>query len=680
MSELISNNMIKITDRLLCYIDYYDENGVKMSSESGASEQRIKIIFDRCESERTESYDSEYSFGESDKTYYSSNEESGHYITDKIYDFTGDVLTNYLIRKIDLKFPKLKLDIIGNGKLKVNKEFFIKAMSNFSSISVDVGVGNDNVLHLPNGEYRIKNFSINGGTIYLPTLFDLRCSGSISFTNVKLYKRDNNATVTLIAKNIDLDSLTMFEDIRWNIDNTPTKDINVYRSSYINIKNIYLNLEKYNDKVFSKKEFNDPLFIITSSNNVSMYNVKIFEGINHKIFKFKGCNKLSLVDFYRKSKSINNYTIGIETTNEVDISGFTNICDHKSEAYAIYYSPEESSFLKNFSINRFNVSNCGFVNLSGCILNSFKAFDGETTRSTFIESKNNNILELSISDCRLDFDGDFNLYGNTLDLRNLKMYHNNKSYYGSFVFEATTGIKMSGCTILNDDRDIDFRIKDECFLDILSSDVSGNNLHIYRPSLENEIAEAMEETFRKSKRKVKINGTTFSLFGDFKIDSEIEDTKISNSKIVNANGITISDTMLSFENVVMDSEHKPIPIEINSCKFGIFSLYTNEVPTSNSITVRNSSGNIEYSCNDITEEVDSSTLNLVLESCRLGFIANSKSVPIKIKLVSNGSKSSCVYGYKNVKVIPDISSMDRTIFTSVSEFGIVPDKVAYGNL
>ena len=45
MSEkLISNNMLKITERLLCYIDYYDDNGIKLSSESEAYEQRIKII------------------------------------------------------------------------------------------------------------------------------------------------------------------------------------------------------------------------------------------------------------------------------------------------------------------------------------------------------------------------------------------------------------------------------------------------------------------------------------------------------------------------------------------------------------------------------------------------------------------------------------------------------------
>lgn len=681
MSEkLVSNNMIKITERLLCYIDYYDDNGIKMSSESGAYEQRIKIIFDKCESERTEQYTSTENYGESEKTYYSSNEENDHYISEAIYDLYGDVVTKYLLDKINLKFTKLKLDIVGNSKIKINKEFLIKAISNFNYISIDIGSNTENVIYFPNGEFRFKSFEFNGGTVYLPELFDIRCTKNIIFTNCKINKREDKSKVVFISKAINIDNLVMFDKIDWRIDNTPTKDVNEYRNSYIDIRNIYLNLDKYNNEVFSKSKFSDPLFIITSSNNVSLYNTTVLEGSNFKIFEFKGCNSLNIVNFYRKTKSIKNYTIGIEGTNTTDISEFNLVCENESKDYAIVYSPKDSDFFKNISITDFRVSNCGFININGCILNSFRLSNGVLTKSLFIDSKNSNILEISISDCKIDLNKDYYLYGNTIDLRNSSLFHNNKSYYGNLSIEATTGIKIMNSNILCDNKDIEFKVLDECSLDISNSNISGNNLSIYKPVLENELAEAMEEAFRSSKRNVKISGSTISIFGDFKLYNEIDKFKIVDSKFLNANSISILKTFLSFENVTIDSEHKAIPIEIDSCKFGLFSLYTNEVPQNNTITIKNSSGNVEYVCNDITNEVDSSILNLNLESCRIGFISNSKNVPIKIKVNSNNSRSSCIYGYSNVKVVPDITSIDRNIFTSVDKYEVITDKVSYGNV
>lgn len=681
MSEkLVSNNMLKITERLLCYIDYYDDNGIKLSSESGAYEQRIKIIFDRCESERTELYSSTDNYGESDKSHYSANEEDDHYISDKIYDFYGDVVTKYLIDRMNLKLTKLKLDILGSSKIKINKEFFIKAVSNFNYVSINIGNNSENLLYLPNGEFRIKSFEFNGGTLYLPESFDIRCAKNISLSNAKIKKSDNEAKIALIAKSVNIDNILITDKILWRIDNTPTKDLNEYKNSYIDIRNIHLDLEKYNNELFSKSKYSEPLFVVTSSNSVALYDVNVLEGSNFKIFKFKGCNKLNIINLYRSTKSIKNYTVGIEGINDVNISGFNLNCENESKDYAIIYSPEDTDFFRNFSIIDFNVSNCGFINLNGSILNSFRISEGTVTHSTFIDSKNTNILDLSISDCKLDINKDYYLYGNTIDFRNNSIYHNDKSYYGSLTVEATTGIKINNSTILCDDRDIEFKLEDECILDIINSNISGNNLSIYKPKLENELTEAMEEVFKTSKRKVKILGSTISIFGDFKVYNEIEDFKIVNSKFLNANSISVLNTILSFENVTLDSEHKPIPINIESCKLGIFSLYTNEVPKNNSITIKNSSGNIEYVCNDITNEVDSSILNLNLESSRIGFISNSKNVPIKIKLNSNNSQGSCVFGYNNTKVIPDITSIDRNIFASVQNYETVFDKVSYGNV
>ena len=665
-----NNEYMHFSESYSVISDYYSEDGTLLENPTNAYIQKIRVIYDIISISNVDnSKRSSMLLTATDQTKFS-----------KVLETVDVNDVSKLIEKvIKAKINKVDLQFHGpSDSIVVTSGLVLKMFNFFKEINIDIGNLEYNKIELPNGEFKVVSFSITGGTTILPQKFIMETKKSLNISDSTLICEEiDNPHIQLVGKNVYLNELSFTQPVKMVLGSPKQNNVDSFKETSIRLMNLNFNLEGFDgrDTTTSNGVFETPIVAIESNANTEVFDSVMTGGDFRKFIRVSGVKDLFVSGLKRISKSINTYSLGLDSIRSTKISNVELYGEvlSKLEPNFIAFNSSSVTVTDTININKVYLHNCGLVSLDGLGFKEFLVYDCTFDGKTFITSKNNNVSKVSFRNANIILDSEFSIEGNSIEFIDSYI----KSDKNDIKILSKENIKIFNSRIICDKNDILMKLEDNCSVFIKNSDIYAKNYIVDKTEKDDSpLVNIVEST---SVKRVKIDTTNLKLSGKFSVvgaDNQI----YSDIRFSNVSEINISDTTLSSKLFVLDVD-KPVPINFSKIIFKntVFASVTS--PSRIPISILDSSGDLFLS---IKDSYNDDRTNCVIDfNCvrsKLGCTFNSDLLSVKAKISSSECQGSCFFGGENVTVVPEIKSKDINDFERVSTFTKKHGVVNYGNV
>lgn len=661
--RFVNNEYMHFIEQYTIVSDYYSKDGNLLETSTEANTQNISVSYDIIMVTHTDKSESSMLETQPSITKYSK------VITTKHVDEISSIIENMISSKltnINIEVDSQSSDIVLSDRL------LLKLFNYFNYVNIDNGKFESSKIILPDGDFSLNGFSISGGTMMFPDKFIIHTKDTleISSANIKC-EVSSNPTIQVVGKYVYLDQLNFTQPVKI-ITGIPYQDnSDEFADTQINLSKLYFDLNGFDDDSVSK----DPLISVESNNHTDISDVNLIGGSYKNFIKFSGVKDVVITGINRLSKTINAYSIGLDSVRSIKVSDAIIRGDLVSENKVNFmeFDTTTTSILDTVDLRNLNLLNCGLASLDSLRIKSFIVHNCSFEGKQFLSTSNNFITKVSIVDSRLDISEESLFEGESIDFSNtiLISEKSNVTIYGK------NSINISNSKINCENNDLTFKLEGSCNTSIKNSDILAKDFVIGKTDQDpSPFVQLMDLAAIK---KLKIANTNLKLGGKFDI-SGVDNQKYDGVKFTNAVSITVADATSLYAQLIALNVDKIIPIKFSSVKFKRVYIASESSPSKIPLDIYDSSGELYFIVKDLnTEKRNSCDIDVYSINSKIGLNIGSDSFTVRAKIKTSNSLGSCFFGGNNVTVIPELKSTDIDSFKRVEIPMKKFDAVCYGN-
>lgn len=663
--KFINNEFVHYVEKYIIVSDYYSKENDLLESSIDAYTQNIKIAYDIMMVSNSDKSETSMLSTPIDITKHSKIETTNN----------ADDISTIVEKLINSKHTQVNISVDSQStKIILYDKMILKLFNYFNIVNINLGNFEEPTIILPDGDFKLFGFKISGGTILFPNNFNISVTSNleISSANIKC-EITNNPSIQVVGKTVYLDQLSFTQPVKI-ITGVPYQD----NSDEFAKTEIYLNRLNFNLNGFdeSKDVSNDPLITVGSNNYTEVTDVSLNGGSFAKFIKFSGVKSVVVNNFKRVSKSINAYSIGLDSVRSlrvVEARVLGEIIQTKN-ANLLSFDTTKTTILDTIELNSVTLINCGLASLDSLNIKLFTVMNCLFEGNTFLTTLNNNIGKIVISNSRLDIDKGSVFEGGTIEFIDSVIISEKED----LMLHGKDSLVISNNKITCGNNNLTIKLENSCNTVIKNSDILSKNFVVRKveddPSLFSQIVELA------SVKRIKFLNTNLKLGGEFNI-SGVDNQIYDGIKFTNASAINISDASLMTVQLFALDVDKIIPIKFKSDKFKNGYFISNSSPTRIPIDFDDCDGDLYFIVKDMnTENRSSCDINILSVNSKIGVNIGSDNFSVRAKVKSSNSLGSCFFGGNNVIVVPEIQSDDSNAFERVSAFTKKYKCVCYGNV
>ena len=663
--KFVNNEYVHYVEKYTIVSDYYSKDNDLLESPTDAYTQNIKIAYDVVSisnADKSETSMLETTVG---TTKYSVIKTTTN--VDDISSIVEELVTSKLTR------VNIFVDSQSN-EIVISDRLVLKLFNYFNIVNIDLGDFEEPKLILPDGDFKLYGFNISGGTILFPDSFIMSVTSKleISSANVKCEVSDK-PTIQVVGKTVYLDQLSFTQPVKLITGIPYQESSEEFGETEIHLSQLNFNLNGFDE---SNDVSDDPLITVESNNYTEVINVSLNGGSFAKFIKFSGVKSVVVNDFKRMSKSINAYSIGLDSVRSFRMVGAKALGEMVSETDAnlLLFDTTKTTILDTVGLSDITLYNCGLASLNSLTIKEFTIMKCSFEGNSFITTSNNSIGKIIINNSRLDIDKESLFEGETVEFVDTIIISEKEN----LTIHGKDSLIISNNRITCGNKDLTIKLENSCNVVIKNSDILAKDFTVCKaeedPALFSQIVELA------SIKRLKFSNTNLKLGGEFNV-SGIDNQTYDGIKFTNASMINISDASLLFAQMFALDVDKIIPMKFRSNKFKSGYFVTESSPARIPIDFDDCTGDLYFIVKDInTENRSSCDIDIYSINSKLGVNIGSDSFAVRAKIKSSNSLGSCFFGGNNVTVVPEIQSADLKLFERVD----TPTKkykfVCYGNV
>lgn len=659
----VNNEYMHFVEQYIIVSDYYSKDGDLLETSTDASIQNINLSYDIIMVSHTDKSEISMLETQPKTTKYSK------VVTTKYVDEVSSIIENMISSKltnINIKVDSQSSDIVLSDRL------LLKLFNYFNYVNIDNGKFESSKIILPDGDFSLNGFNISGGTMIFPDKFIMHTKDTLKISSASVKcEVSSNPTIQVVGKYVYLDQLNFTQPVKI-ITGIPYQDnSDEFADTKINLSKLYFDLNGFDDNSVSK----DPLITVESNNYTDITDINLIGGSYKNFIKLSGVKDVVVTGISRLSKTINAYSIGLDSVRSIGVSDVIIRGDLVSENKAnfIEFDTTTTTILDTVDLRNINLLNCGLASLDSLRIKSFTVNKCSFEGKRFLSTSNNFVNKVSINNSRLDIGEESLFEGESISFTNsiLISEKSNVTIYGK------DNIKISGSKITCENNDLTFKLEGGCNTSIRGSDILAKDFVICKTEQDpSPFVQLMEIAAIK---KLKIADTNLKLGGKFDI-SGVDNQKYDGLKFTNATSIAISDATSLYAQLIALDVDKIIPIKFNSVKFRHAYIASESTPSKISLNLYDSSGELYFVVKDLnTENRNSCDIDVYSINSKIGLNIGSDSFNVRAKVKTSNSLGSCFFGGNNVTVVPELTSTDIESFKRVESPMKKFDAVCYGN-
>lgn len=691
IKETLSNEKVKVKDRILISCSYIDIDGNEVENISNAYKLTITAKYDLYSKILGEPITDPKPFGEADKveqSLYGTKIDSsvfGYTLKDKEFGLFSDRIISMMVR--GPKHFKLKIDPTGSNTqvFDISENVFAKAFNLYSDIEFDFPAkSGDTRANFPSGNFTLISFSMKGGQISFKDGTTVTTTKDISLTSMLVTTREESPIVTFMSPKSTLADVIFMLPVHLQISPDSSIDTKEFAKTEATISML-----SYLTSSLSQKSpetitgiWDRALLSIERVNSVKVNGVKIDGYPYYKGLLFSQCTSVNISEVKRVEERCRTYFIGLNAPNEVYISDIECSNEMADEINGTReFNPiiglDQPMFRSRISISTFDLKRCDLINISDMNLRSLTVSSGTVTDCTgFIKSKNSNANDMNITGVEINSAKDVDLFcNNSLFLDRSKVFLEDNV---NLILGSNENILVDGCQIactkmtVNAERQCRANI-DNCNLSVNEfetghAELSDGEVFVYKEhlnnfSMNNSVLKVFDKLTLKDVLNADLNGVVINYISEFRLESL---NKVTIQTHLDCSGKTPKIYIDSVNSGTADFDLKKISADFSfECKDSVLGSIGVDFSDMYEGEAKSVNGQIKFD--------NSAIRNFSIDSLRNKVTAN---------LISNDSLGSMVFGTSsNVKVVADLKSTDRQYLEPITELDYPSDdRVYYGSV
>ena len=658
-AKIAESVLTKCIERILIQVTLYDSSGNITTLNSTPYRTDLSIIFDIASKSMTEEYDDASPWGSGEKQEVSifgniiSTDKTSKTIIVHKEDFPNisKILLDILTEKMTTLNFSVKCIGAFSDIVTISEEVIDRCFRLYSQIYFDFAKSDSLYIEWPrNGEYECDAFYLKNANIRMNGSSQIKTHSPCELNTVtfKQGKCDKYGTQFLIScDQITLYNINVTYPMSLNCGTGTKESSEQYGLTKFTGANIKYDLTDFQDPSNENSIWENALLRIESLAYVSLNTFTLLGGDWFKGVRISKCTKANVSSFTRLSSAegtINAYSLGIGSTADTCISGFTvktaTNPTNLNTSFALFLETTSLENSSKISVASFDVSNVLLYNANG--LKSYKVNfkSGKFSGASFCESGNNDIGKLCYNDCDILVRDGFHMYARSISLIDTVVNVED----GPAEFESDGPIRFKQTRMSTQLNDVKFTITGagSVYTDRLDL-LCGNLLFIG----EDYGDETLDENVQKTDRTVTLKDSSLHVKKDLTVIDVVGGVYLENSGIHKMKNATFKNLYnLKGENFVFFTEGFPFNLTIDNAYISSSEINIDDEDlkvANKSITINNSEiRNLSFNLSN--ENKDDSQLDLDISESNVSVIFGTTGGEALVRFKAKDSLGSVIWG------------------------------------
>lgn len=681
--KLAESVLTKCIERILIQVSLYDSSGNITTLNSTPYRTDLNITLDIASKSMTEEYDDSSPWGSGEKQEVSifgnvvSTEKSSKIIIVHKEEFSSlsEVLLDILTEKMTTLNFSVKCSGAFSTDVVISKEVINRCFKLYSKINFDFAKSDALTVEWPeNTQYECDSFSLKNAIVKMNGDTQIKTHSPCELNSVT-FKQGNCSTYgsqfLISCDQIRLYNINITFPMSLNCGTGTKTSVDEYKLTNLIASQINFNLVDFSKPSEKNSIWENALFRIESFANVSLNTFNFYGGDWLKGVRISKCAKANISSFNRRSSAegtINAYALGIGSTAETCISGFTvktnTTPTNKYTAFALFLETSSLENTSKISMVSFDVSNVLLYNANG--LKSYRVDfkSGKFVGGIFCESGNNDISRLNFNDCNVLVRDGFHMYARSLSLTDTVI----NTEDGPAEFESDGPIRFKQTRISTQLNDVSFVLTGSGSFYSDRFDLLCGNLSFIGKDYGDE---TLDENVQKTNRTVTLKDSSLHIKKDLSVTDVVGGLFLENSGLHKMKSATFTNLYnLKGENSVFFTEGFSFKLIIDDTYVSSSELNINDEdvkPSSKSIVIKKSEiknlslifTNKDQDNQSIDTEISESNVNISFDT------TGGKSL---IKFKPKSSLGSIIWGSSsNVVITPKLQGLSIDDISVIKE-------------
>lgn len=574
--KLSESVLMRPIERILIQVSLYDSSGNITTLNTTPYRIDLTVTLDVASKSMTEDYDDASPWGSGEKQEVSicgnviSTDKSSKIIIVYKEDFSNlsKILLDILTEKMTTLNFSVKCSGLFTTNVSISEEVIERCFKLYSQIYFDFSKSDIFTIEWPhNGDYECNAFSLKNAIIRMNGNSQIKTHSPCELNTITFKQGKCNTYESQFL--ISCDQVTLYNiNVTYPMSlncGTGTKEtLDEYKLTRLTASQIKYDLTDFSKPNNNNSIWEDALFRIEGFSSVSLNTFDLYGGDWLKGVRISKCAKANVSSFIRLSSAegtINAYALGIGSTAETCISGFTvktvTTPTNINTAFALFLESISLEATSKISVSSFDVSNVLLYNANG--LKSYKVEfkSGKFVGISFCESGNNDINKLGYTDCNITVRDGFHMYARSISLTDTVVNTEN----GPAEFESDGPIRIKQTRMSTQLNNVKFIV-------IGAGSVYTDKFDLLCESLsfigEDYGDETLDENVQKADRTVTLKDSSLHVKEDLTVTDVVGGLFLENSGIHKMKSALFKNLYnLKGENAVFFTEGSSFKLTIN---------------------------------------------------------------------------------------------------------------------